>query len=91
MLEKFPVAVLDFRKEHLEHCKKYQATYRSHIFYGGLKNDKQSLGDQMFLDTVIVFKIFLMPSGLINDFFPWGISFLTSATLNCKYIRNLFP
>lgn len=90
MLQKSPVAVLDFRKEHLELCKKYQATYRSQSFYGSLGNDKQSLGDQMFLDTVIVFKIFLMPSGLINNFFL-RYFFLTSAALNCGYIRDLFP
>lgn len=32
MLNKFPVAVVDFKKEkkkHLEHCKTFRATYKS--------------------------------------------------------------
>ena len=57
-------------KKHLEHCEKHQATYNSQSFFWGLENDKQSLWDQMFMNVVILIKIFLIPAGLIRGFPP---------------------
>lgn len=76
------------QEKHLEYCKKYQATYKSQSFYWGLRNDKQGLWDQMFLDAVILVKILLIPSGLM-DGFSLSYFFPASVTLTDKHIRDL--
>lgn len=91
MLNKFPVAVVGFRKKHLEHSKKHQATYKSQSCYWGRGNDKQSLGDQMFLDAV--FWLRCSHTIWIDRwiFFFLVYFFLASATLTDRYIEIYLP